>query len=69
MSDDNRKPVACLQGCFQCRDHDEGKQILVKANSEGLQANKSEGKVQGPQISRDIRLEGKTIGGGSNKAD
>lgn len=67
MSDDNRKPVACLQGCFLGRDHDEGKQILAKANSRGLQANKSEGKVQGLQIPRDIRLEEKTIGVGSNK--
>lgn len=45
MSADNRKPVACVQGCFLCRDHDEGKEILAKANSGGLQANKSEGIV------------------------
>lgn len=67
MSDDNGKPVACVQGCFLCRDHDEGKEILAKANRGGLQPNKSEGKVQGPQIPRDIRLEGKSGSGQTTK--
>lgn len=67
MSDDNRKPVACVQCCFLCRDHNEGKEILPKANSGGLQANKSEGKVQGPQIPRDIRLKGKSWSGQATK--
>lgn len=58
MSANNRKAVACVQGCFLCRDHDEGKEILAKANSGGLQANKSEGIVRGSQAPRDIRLEG-----------
>lgn len=67
MSDDNRKPVACVQGCFLSRDHNEGEEILAKANSGGLQAKKSEGKVQGPQVTSDWKE--RQLDWAGNKAD
>ncbi|KAK4827215.1 hypothetical protein QYF61_015243 [Mycteria americana] len=40
-----------------CTKHHDGEEILAKADSGGLQVNKTEGKVQGAQIQGDMRLD------------
>lgn len=57
MSVDSRKPIMCVHTCLLWRDHDEREEILAKADSGDLQADKPESKVQGTRVQGDMKLD------------
>lgn len=69
MSDDNGKPVACVQGCFLCRDHDEGKEILDKARVEVCQPTNLRAKSKDPRYQETSDCKERQMEWAGSKAD